>query len=136
MPTDNAEQPVTHADRSAAWEAQRREQIIFIARNTTPLQRLQVVEQMITALMDRLTPVNAEAAAMKAQIPVPFVPVERAARLVLHGVARKRMVIAFPGYVRQLAFMHRFLPGLFARFAAKQVAQFRTIRGTTRAAGQ
>lgn len=81
-----------------------------------------------TELMERLQPVNADTAAMKAQIPVEFVPVERAARLVLEGVARKRMVIAFPGYVRQLAFLHRFLPGLFARFSAKQVEQFRTIR--------
>ena len=81
-----------------------------------------------TELMDRLQPVNADTAAMKAQIPVKFVPVERAARMVLDGVARKKMVIAFPGYVRQLAFLHRFLPGLFARFSAKQVEQFRTIR--------
>jgi hypothetical protein len=35
---------------------------------------------------------------------------------------------AFPGYVRMLAFLHRNVPPLFARFSARQVAQFRTIR--------
>lgn len=65
---------------------------------------------------------------MRAQIPVKLVPVERAAQIILSGVARKRMVIAFPGYVRMLAFLHRCMPGLFARFSARQIEQFRRIR--------
>ncbi len=81
-----------------------------------------------TAMIDAMKPVNADGTAMKAQIPVKPMSVERAARIVLAGVASKRRVIAFPGYVRLLAFLHRFVPGLFARFSARQIEQFRAIR--------
>jgi len=81
-----------------------------------------------TPLIDAMAPVNADADAMRAQIPVKLVPVERAAQIVLGGVARRRMVIAFPGYVGVLAFLHRFAPALFAGMAAYQIAQFRRIR--------
>lgn len=81
-----------------------------------------------TAMLSGLAPVNADGAAMMAQIPARLVPVERAARIVLDGVARRRMVIAFPSYVRGLAFLHRFMPRLFARFSARQVVRFRGIR--------
>lgn len=81
-----------------------------------------------TGMVGGLKPVNADGAAMRAQIPVKLVPVERAAQIILSGVARKRMVIAFPGYVRVLAFLHRCMPGLFARFSARQIEQFRRIR--------
>jgi NAD(P)-dependent dehydrogenase (short-subunit alcohol dehydrogenase family) len=81
-----------------------------------------------TALIEEMNPVNADGKALRAQIPVPLVPVERAAQIVLAGVAKRRMVIAFPGYVRVLAFLHRFVPSLFARFSARQIEQFRKIR--------
>lgn len=81
-----------------------------------------------TAMLDGLDPANADGTAMKAQIPVKLVPVERAARIILADVARKKTVIAFPFYVGLLAFLHRFLPGLFARFSAGQISQFRKIR--------
>jgi len=81
-----------------------------------------------TALIEEMNPVNADGKALRAQIPVRLVPVERAAQIVLAGVAKRRMVIAFPGYVRVLAFLHRFVPSLFARFSARQIEQFRKIR--------
>ena len=81
-----------------------------------------------TPLIDGMRPVNADGGQVKAQIPVKLVSVERAARIILAGVAGKRMVIAFPGYVRDLAFLHRFAPGLFARVSAVQIEQFRKIR--------
>src|SRR5690606_2699326 len=80
-----------------------------------------------TGMIGELKPVKADGAAMRAQIPVKLVPVEKAARIILSGVAKRRMVIAFPGYVRVLAFLHRFLPGFFARFSAQQIEQFRRI---------
>jgi NAD(P)-dependent dehydrogenase (short-subunit alcohol dehydrogenase family) len=81
-----------------------------------------------TAMIAGLAPVNADGNAMKAQIPVKLVPVERAARLVLAGVRKRRLVIAFPGYVRILAFLHRFVPALFAHFSDRQIRQFRKSR--------
>ena len=81
-----------------------------------------------TDMIDELKPVNADGAAMRAQIPVKLVPVDKAVRIILSGVVKKRMVIAFPGYVRVLAFLHRFLPGFFTRFSAQQIKQFREIR--------
>jgi len=81
-----------------------------------------------TAMIDGLEPVNADGEAMKAQIGVNLMPVTRAAEIVLVGVARRKLVIAFPFYVRLLTFLHRFLPGLFARFSARQIKEFRTIR--------
>jgi NAD(P)-dependent dehydrogenase (short-subunit alcohol dehydrogenase family) len=81
-----------------------------------------------TAMIGGLNPVNADGGAMKAQIPVTPMAVDRAARIILAGVEKRRLVIAFPGYVRTLAFLHRFVPSLFARFSARQIARFRTIR--------
>lgn len=81
-----------------------------------------------TAMIDRMSPANADGAAVKAQIPVKLVPVARAAQIILAGVAKKRRVIAFPGYVRLLAFLHRFVPPAFSYFSAQQIAQFRAIR--------
>lgn len=83
-----------------------------------------------TGMLEALHVVNADSAAMRAQIPAKLVPVDKAARLVLEGVSKRRRVIAFPGYVRVLAFLHRFIPPLFDRFAARQVSGFRTIRRT------
>jgi NAD(P)-dependent dehydrogenase (short-subunit alcohol dehydrogenase family) len=81
-----------------------------------------------TPLIERMAPARADGAAVRDQIPVKLVPVERAARIVLAGVAGRRMVIAFPGYVRLLAFLHRFAPALFAHVSARQIERFRTIR--------
>jgi NAD(P)-dependent dehydrogenase (short-subunit alcohol dehydrogenase family) len=82
-----------------------------------------------TGMVGAMNIVNADAAAMRAQIPTKLVPVENAARLILDGVARRKRVIAFPSYVGLLAFLHRFAPPLFDRFAARQIRDFRTIRG-------
>lgn len=81
-----------------------------------------------TPMVRNLNPVNADPAAMRAQLPAKFVPVDQAASIVLRGVARRKRVIAFPAYVGILAFMHRFLPPLFDRLAARQVSNFRKIR--------
>lgn len=81
-----------------------------------------------TALIDELKPVNADAKDLIAQIPVKLVPVDRAAEIVLAGVARKKQVIAFPGYVSVPTFLYRFLPGLFTLLGRQQVADFRKVR--------
>ena len=83
-----------------------------------------------TEMMAGLTPVRADAAAMRAQIPVSLMPVAKAAEIILSGVAKRKAVIAFPGYVRLLAFLHRFVPKLFSEFSEQQVRQFRSIRRT------
>lgn len=80
-----------------------------------------------TPMVATSQPVNADAAAMRAQLPA-LVPVDKAADIVLAGVARKKRIIAFPGYVGLLAFLHRFMPPLFDRFADRQVRAFRAIR--------
>lgn len=81
-----------------------------------------------TPMVGAGTTVNADAADTRAQITVKLVPVEEAARKILAGVAKKKRVIAFPAYVRVLAFLHRFMPPAFERFAARQVEDFRRIR--------
>ena len=80
-----------------------------------------------TPMVRTSRPVNADPEAMLAQLP-PLVPVDKAAAIVLDGVARRKRVIAFPSYVGLLAFLHRFLPPLFDRFADRQVQNFRAIR--------
>ncbi len=81
-----------------------------------------------TAMIDHMNAVNADTKDVVAQIPVKLVPVQRAAQIVLAGVARKQAVIAFPPYVSILVFIHRFLPGLFMRLGLRQVERFRSIR--------
>jgi NAD(P)-dependent dehydrogenase (short-subunit alcohol dehydrogenase family) len=81
-----------------------------------------------TAMIDHMNAVNANSKDVVAQIPVKLVLVQRAAQIVLTGVARKRAVIAFPAYVSFLAFLHRFLPGLFLHLGLRQVERFRGIR--------
>jgi NAD(P)-dependent dehydrogenase (short-subunit alcohol dehydrogenase family) len=81
-----------------------------------------------TPLMDGLKPINADAKEFKAQIPVKFVTVERAAELTLAGVVKKKDVISFPGYVSVLTFLYRFFPGLYRKMGKKQVDDFRKIR--------
>jgi NAD(P)-dependent dehydrogenase (short-subunit alcohol dehydrogenase family) len=80
-----------------------------------------------TAMIDHLNSVDADTKDVVAQIPVKLVAPEKAAQIVLAGVARKRTVIAFPAYVDRLAFLHRSRPAQFMRLALKQVDQFRKI---------
>ena len=80
-----------------------------------------------TPMVATSQPVNADAAALRAQLPA-LVPVDKAAAIVLAGVARQKRVIAFPAYVGLLSFLHRFAPVLFDRFADRQVRNFRAIR--------
>lgn len=81
-----------------------------------------------TPMIGGLNPAHADGEAMKAQIAVKLLPVARAAEIILKGVANRKLVIAFPFYVRLLTFLHRFLPGLFARFSRRQIQEFRNIR--------
>ena len=67
-----------------------------------------------TPLVDNVKPLNADAKEMLAQIPVKMVPVERAAHIMLAGVAKKKAVIAFPAYVGILVFIYRFMPWLLS----------------------
>jgi hypothetical protein len=78
-------------------------------------------------MIDHLNSVDADTKDVVAQIPVKLVAPEKAAQIVLAGVARKRTVIAFPAYVDRLAFLHRSRPAQFMRLALKQVDRFRKI---------
>lgn len=81
-----------------------------------------------TPLVDNIHCVNATPADVLANIPVAMVPVDRAANIILTGVAKRKMVIAFPGYVGVLAFIHRFLPALWDSMGKGEIANFRKIR--------
>ena len=81
-----------------------------------------------TAMIDHMNAVNVSTKDVVAQVPFKLVSVEKAAQIVLTGVARKQAVVAFPAYVSILAFLHRFLPGLFMRLGLRQVERFRSIR--------
>ena len=48
MDSDSSEQ--VQRDRAAAWERAEREQILFIANNTTAAQRFRWLEQMFEAM--------------------------------------------------------------------------------------
>ncbi len=72
--------------------------------------------------------VNADPQSVRALIPVKMIRVERAAQLMLAGVARKKAIVVFPAYVRMFAFLFRYLPWLFTWISLKQVANFRKIR--------
>jgi NAD(P)-dependent dehydrogenase (short-subunit alcohol dehydrogenase family) len=84
-----------------------------------------------TPLVDNIACVQAAPADVLANIPVAMVPVDRAASLILAGVTKRKMVVAFPGYVGVLAFVHRFLPGLWAMMGKSEIARFRKIRQDT-----
>jgi NAD(P)-dependent dehydrogenase (short-subunit alcohol dehydrogenase family) len=81
-----------------------------------------------TGMTEQMKAVDADTKDLVAQIPVKLVSVERAAQIILAGVARKKILIEFPGYVFRLAFVHRFLPRRFMRLGLLQVEQFRRIR--------
>jgi NAD(P)-dependent dehydrogenase (short-subunit alcohol dehydrogenase family) len=80
-----------------------------------------------TAMIDHMNSVDADTKDVVAQIPVELLPPEKAAQIVLAGVARKQMLIAFPAYVHRLAFLHRSRPGVFMRMVLAQVDHFRKI---------
>ena len=79
-------------------------------------------------MMSEMQPVNAEAKDVNARIDFKRLSAERAAQIILARLPRKRVTIAFPFYVHAFAFLHRFAPGLFLRFSARQVDRFRRIR--------
>ena len=83
-----------------------------------------------TPLVADAQPINADAKAVLAMIPVKIISVERAAQLTLAGVARRRAIIAFPRYVWILTALHRRFPRLFNRIGRKQLADFRRLRPT------
>jgi NAD(P)-dependent dehydrogenase (short-subunit alcohol dehydrogenase family) len=81
-----------------------------------------------TPLIDGLKPVNADADEFRKLISMKEMPVERAVDRILDGVRRKRLLIAFPAYLKAYAFLHRYLPSVFMRVGLRQVEQFRKIR--------
>jgi NAD(P)-dependent dehydrogenase (short-subunit alcohol dehydrogenase family) len=83
-----------------------------------------------TSLITRMQTVNAKPEDVIAQIPVKMVDVKEAAERILRGVARKKQLILFPGYVGMLTFLYRFVPGLFLKYSLKQIRNFRKIRQT------
>jgi NAD(P)-dependent dehydrogenase (short-subunit alcohol dehydrogenase family) len=81
-----------------------------------------------TPLVAGMKPVNADPKDVARRIKLEPTPVERAARLILARVARKRLIIVFPGYVHVLIFLHRFFPALFVRLGSREVERFRRFR--------
>jgi len=81
-----------------------------------------------TALVERLRTFRADARDVIATIPVSMVEPQAAADRILREVASNRVIIAFPAYVKWLAFLYRFAPGLFLRYSLRTVRKFRNIR--------
>jgi NAD(P)-dependent dehydrogenase (short-subunit alcohol dehydrogenase family) len=82
-----------------------------------------------TEIMDNtINSVNADPQSVRALIPVKMIRVQRAAQLMLAGVARKKAIVVFPAYVRMFAFLFRYLPWLFTMIGVKQVAKFRKLQ--------
>lgn len=78
-----------------------------------------------SAIFDAGTYVGATKETAMAFIPVRFVPAERAARIILDGVARNRPLIIFPFYARLLWWTTRYFPGLAAWINLQTVRSFR-----------
>lgn len=85
-----------------------------------------------TGMLTKMQTVNADPADVASLIPVKMVDVKAAADKILHGVARKKKVVAFPGYVGALAFLYKFVPGIFLKYNLKQIRNFRKIRKADR----
>jgi NAD(P)-dependent dehydrogenase (short-subunit alcohol dehydrogenase family) len=81
-------------------------------------------------MLERMNPVNADAECVVGLIPVRMMDVQRAARLMLSGVARNKAIIVFPAYVRMFEYMFRYFPWLFNRIGSMQVSAFRRFRRT------
>ncbi|QHT59365.1 SDR family oxidoreductase [Paenibacillus lycopersici] len=81
-----------------------------------------------TGMLTEMQTANADPADVASLIPVKMVDVKAAADKILQGVARKKKVVAFPGYVGALTFLYKFVPGIFLKYNLKQIRNFRKIR--------
>lgn len=81
-----------------------------------------------TPMVENVHTFNVSSQDVLSQVPVKMVKVDEAACLVLQGVEKNQAIIKFPSYVGLLAFIYRFLPGVFLRQSLKSIRKFRTIR--------
>jgi len=61
-------------------------------------------------------------------VPLPLVPTDRAADIILEGVAAGRALLVFPFYARLLWWLARHVPWLLRPLRARAVAEFRKVR--------
>ncbi len=65
---------------------------------------------------------------LRKMTPVRMLDAQECARTILIGVAKNRVVIAFPGYVRALHWLDRLMPWLWSRIAVLVSRRLRTAR--------
>ena len=81
-----------------------------------------------TPILDARPEDRIDAVEMLRRIPVATITARDAAQRALRGVAKKQAIIAFPGYVKVLAGLHRFAPYLFNLFQKKTLENLRALR--------
>ncbi len=72
--------------------------------------------------------VNVDREKFAASIPNVFVSAEKAARIILDGVAKNKAIIAFPFAFRLVWWLYRIHPSLAAPLARKMIKDFRSTR--------
>ncbi|MEW6211597.1 MAG: SDR family oxidoreductase [Acidobacteriota bacterium] len=81
-----------------------------------------------SGIYDAATVVNIEKEKFLENIPFRLMETDRAARIILRGVARNKAVIVFPFYARLLWWLNRLHPGLLSPLARKTIRDFRSSR--------
>jgi NAD(P)-dependent dehydrogenase (short-subunit alcohol dehydrogenase family) len=76
---------------------------------------------------------NAPREKVMTRIPFRLMETAKAARTILHGVARNQAVIVFPGYARFLWWVYRLNASLLKPLGSKTVRDFRSVRTTNSA---
>jgi NAD(P)-dependent dehydrogenase (short-subunit alcohol dehydrogenase family) len=81
-----------------------------------------------SGIYEAATMINMEREKFLENIPFRLVEAERAAQIILRGVARNKGVIVFPFYARLFWWLHRLHPGLLSPLARKTLKDFRSSR--------
>lgn len=71
---------------------------------------------------------GADAADVIDQLPVRVLALKDAVEKILRGVARRKVIVAFPLYVHVLVFLFRFAPALSRFLSRRSIREFRKIR--------
>jgi short-subunit dehydrogenase len=88
-----------------------------------------------TGIFDSATYVQARQEDILAKLPFKLMNVDKAARLILRGVARNKAIIVFPFYGRLLWWLQRINGSLTSPLARKAVRDFRASRTERKARG-
>ena len=72
---------------------------------------------------------GADAADIIDQLPVRVLALTPSVEKILDGVARRKVIVAFPFYVHALVFLFRFMPALSSLLSRRSIREFRKSRG-------